>query len=195
MSSRRRLTAADAAEYEVEFLFSEDEVDASALDDAVSSLVASGVEGVTSKAEVDPVAELEKVPGVDVAALSPPSPPPYQLPVVNVNLKTARRDAIKSDSAEYDAESHEFHRVCMHDTNNTPTDPAFADWTTDGNPTTKLNEIKAAELLNPIGKFREGCKFTGGGSCAGVKTLFCFLFFFTRWKKRVWTQKEGKNED
>ena len=129
----------------------------------------------------------------------PPSPPPpYQLHVASVNLKTATRGAVKSDSAEYDAQSHEFHRVCMHATNNTPTDPAYADWESDGKATAKLNEMKAAELLDPIGLLREGCKCMG--TRGGFKTPFCIYIhartpFLSRAAneagKTVWKKKPG----
>ena len=90
---------------------------------------------------------------------SPPPPlppPPYALHVASIHMRTTRKDQVKSD--DYNAEGHEFHR-CMAATNNTPTDPAYADWTSDGKASSKLDDIKAADLLDPIGKLRENGEF------------------------------------
>ena len=85
---------------------------------------------------------------------SPPPAPPFALHVASVNLQTSRKDKIMSDN--YDKlETHEFHR-CMTE-NNTIFDE---DWTSDGKATSKLSDMKAAVLLDPIGKLREnGGKF------------------------------------
>ena len=73
VSLRRRLAASSGSSasntYEVEIIFTEDELDAAALENAVSALTASGIEGVASDDSIDPIAELATVPGVDTATL------------------------------------------------------------------------------------------------------------------------------
>ena len=64
-SSGRRLVS---IQYEVELLFSSDEVDDTALTDAVNSLKANGVESTVMN--VDPIEELKVVPGVDITELT-----------------------------------------------------------------------------------------------------------------------------
>ena len=86
-ASGRRLAS---LEYDLEFFFSADEVDDTALSDAVQTLNDNGVEATT--ASVDIMDELEDIPGVDTAELAafkteaseaaaevevlPPPPPP-----------------------------------------------------------------------------------------------------------------------
>jgi len=87
---RRRLSA---TAYDVELMFSASTVSDDALTAAANELKANGVEGVTSEASVDPIAELKTVPGVDTSKLqtfeteaaaavdeaesqTPPPPPP-----------------------------------------------------------------------------------------------------------------------
>ena len=64
-SSGRRLVA---VQYDVELLFSSDEVDDTALTDAVNSLKSKGLDSTTSR--VDIIAELRDIPGVDAAELA-----------------------------------------------------------------------------------------------------------------------------
>ena len=64
---RRRLSA---TAYDVELMFSSSTVSDDALTAAApNELKANGVEGVTSQASVDPIAELKTVPGVDTSKL------------------------------------------------------------------------------------------------------------------------------
>jgi len=91
---RRRLSA---TAYDVELMFSASTVSDAALTAAANELKANGVEGVTSEASVDPIAELKTVPGVDTSKLqtfeteaaaavdeaesqTPPPPPPPSPP-------------------------------------------------------------------------------------------------------------------
>ena len=64
-ASGRRLAS---LEYDLEFFFSADEVDDTALSDAVQTLNDNGVEATT--ASVDIMDELEDIPGVDTAELA-----------------------------------------------------------------------------------------------------------------------------
>ena len=108
-SGRRRLSATT---YDVELVFSSSTVSESKLSAAVNSLKANGVEVVKSESAVDPIAELETVPGVDSAKLttfktdataasdaaapagsssstpptSPPPPPPIPPPPIDLVL-------------------------------------------------------------------------------------------------------------
>ena len=66
-SGRRRLSATT---YDVELVFSSSTVSESKLSAAVNSLKANGVEVVKSESAVDPIAELETIPGVDSAKLT-----------------------------------------------------------------------------------------------------------------------------
>ena len=66
-SGRRRLSATT---YDVELVFSSSTVSESKLSAAVNSLKANGVEVVKSESAVDPIAELENIPGVDSAKLT-----------------------------------------------------------------------------------------------------------------------------
>jgi hypothetical protein len=66
-SGRRRLSATT---YDVELVFSSSTVSESKLSAAVNSLKANGVDVVKSESAVDPIAELETVPGVDSAKLT-----------------------------------------------------------------------------------------------------------------------------
>ena len=96
---RRRLSA---TAYDVELMFSSSTVSDDALTAAANELKANGVEGVTSQASVDPIAELKTVPGVDTSKLQtfeteaaaavaetesqnpPPPPPPPPSPPPNL---------------------------------------------------------------------------------------------------------------
>ena len=95
---RRRLSA---TAYDVELMFSSSTVSDDALTAAANELKANGVEGVTSQASVDPIAELKTVPGVDTSKLqtfeteataaaaeaesqNPPPPPPPPPPPKNL---------------------------------------------------------------------------------------------------------------
>jgi hypothetical protein len=109
-SGRRRLSATT---YDVELVFSSSTVSESKLSAAVNSLKANGVEVVKSESAIDPIAELETVPGVDSAKLttfktdataaveaaaapagsssstpptSPPPPPPIPPPPIDLVL-------------------------------------------------------------------------------------------------------------
>ena len=109
-SGRRRLSAST---YDVELVFSSSTVSESKLSAAVNSLKANGVEVVKSESAVDPIAELETIPGVDSAKLttfktdataaveaaaapagsssstpptSPPPPPPIPPPPIDLVL-------------------------------------------------------------------------------------------------------------
>jgi len=66
-SGRRRLSATT---YDVELVFSSSTVSESKLSAAVNSLKANGVEVVKSESAVDPIAELENIPGVDSTKLT-----------------------------------------------------------------------------------------------------------------------------
>jgi hypothetical protein len=87
---RRRLAAST---YDVSLFFSASEINDDALTKAVSSLEAQGVRGVASNTSVDPIAELNKIPGVDAdtlgtfetdvaaaVAATPLPPPPLRPP-------------------------------------------------------------------------------------------------------------------
>ena len=102
---RRRLSA---TAYDVELMFSASTVSDAALTAAANELKANGVEGVTSEASVDPIAELKTVPGVDTSKLqtfeteaaaaagAPPSvstPPPPPPPSPPPNLVQDEDDA------------------------------------------------------------------------------------------------------
>ena len=93
---RRRLSATT---YDVELLFSSSNVNDDALKAAELEMKNNGVEGVTSQTAVDPIEELNAVPGVDVTKLAmfeteaaaaevvappPISPPPPGPPVPNL---------------------------------------------------------------------------------------------------------------
>jgi hypothetical protein len=97
-AGRRRLSATT---YNVELMFKSSEVSDDALAAAANELKANGVEGVTSQASVDPIAELKTVPGVDTSKLqtfeteaaaavaetesqNPPPPPPPPSPPPNL---------------------------------------------------------------------------------------------------------------
>ena len=94
-ASGRRLAS---AMYDVELLFSSTEVSEDALTAATNSLKAEGVQSVTSEASVDPITEMETIPGIDLNAVAtfkteaaaaaeeskpgislPPPPPPPSL--------------------------------------------------------------------------------------------------------------------
>ena len=66
MSGRRLFVAM----YDVELFFSSSEVNGDALTAAVNSLKAEGVQGVTSEASVDPITEMETIPGIDLNAVA-----------------------------------------------------------------------------------------------------------------------------
>ena len=66
-SGRRRLSATT---YDVELVFSSSTVSESKLSAAVNSLKANGVDVVKSESAIDPIAELETIPGVDSAKLT-----------------------------------------------------------------------------------------------------------------------------
>ena len=63
--SRRRGRSLTAMMYNVEVFFNAKEMDDDALTLAANSLKAEGVQGVTSENLVDPVAELQKIDGID----------------------------------------------------------------------------------------------------------------------------------
>ncbi|ACO69263.1 predicted protein [Micromonas commoda] len=65
-SGKRRLSATT---YDVEIMFSSAVVSDDALTKAADALKANGVEGVTSKTSVDPIAELKVIPGIDTSKL------------------------------------------------------------------------------------------------------------------------------
>ena len=101
-SGKRRLSATT---YDVEIMFSSAVVSDDALTKAADALKANGVEGVTSKTSVDPIAELKVIPGIDTSKLQtfdkeateaaaaapsvstpppPPPPPPPSPPPPNI---------------------------------------------------------------------------------------------------------------
>ena len=101
-SGKRRLSATT---YDVEIMFSSAAVSDAALTKAADALKANGVEGVTSKTSVDPIAELKVIPGIDTSKLQtfdkeateaaaaapsvstpppPPPPPPPSPPPPNI---------------------------------------------------------------------------------------------------------------
>ena len=93
VTSRRRGRRLLAENYDTELIMTEDEISVDALQAAEAALVASGAEGVTSAASVDPIEELKVIPGVEaddvatfeaqadeVVALSPAPAPPTSAP-------------------------------------------------------------------------------------------------------------------
>ena len=70
VSSRRRGRSLAASTYEVDVFFRPSEVTSAQLTDAANSLKSEGVQGVTTKSSVDPIAELKTVDGVDGSTMA-----------------------------------------------------------------------------------------------------------------------------